>query len=173
MSFAKGITSAALPLGGIVVSDEIRDAINNVGSDSKYMHAATYSGHATCCAVGLRNIQILEDEKLVERAATMGRRLLSGLRELNDLPIVGDVRGLGLMAGVELAADKEKPEFFDPGLKVGERVFAELKKRGVYTRVRGDAIVFAPPLVISEQQVDQLVEATADSLRVVSNALGR
>jgi adenosylmethionine-8-amino-7-oxononanoate aminotransferase len=173
MSFAKGITSAALPLGGIVVSDEIRDAINNVGPESKYMHAATYSGHATCCAVGLRNIQILEDENLVERAAELGSRLLSGLQQLSDLPIVGDVRGLGLMAAVELVADKEKPEFFDPALKVGERVFEELKKRGVYTRIRGDAIAFAPPLVISEQQLDRLVDATVDSLKVVSAALGR
>jgi adenosylmethionine-8-amino-7-oxononanoate aminotransferase len=173
MSFAKGITSAALPLGGIVVSDEIRDAIDNVGPDSKYMHAATYSGHATCCAVGLRNIQILEEENLVERAAEMGARLLAGLQELSALPIVGDVRGLGLMAAVELVADREKPEFFDPSLKVGERVFEELKQRGVYTRIRGDAVLFAPPLVISEQQVDHLVEATGASLRAVTVALGR
>lgn len=173
MSFAKGVTSAALPLGGIIVSDDIRDTINSVPSESKYMHAATYSGHPTCCAVGLRNLQILEEERLVERAARMGERLLSGLQQLWEIPIVGDVRGLGLMAAVELVADREKREFFDPALKVGDRVFAELKRRGVYTRVRGDAICFAPPLVITEDQVDRLVEATRDAIRAVAASLGR
>lgn len=173
MSFAKGVTSAYLPLGGIIVSDGIRQAIDSVPVESKYMHAATYSGHPTCCAVGLRNLQIIEDEGLIERAGRMGKRLLSGLLELNANPIVGEVRGFGLMAAVELAADKEKREFFDPGLKVGERVFAELKRRGVFTRVRGDAVLFAPPFVVTDGQVDTLIEATADSIQAVAAGLGR
>jgi adenosylmethionine-8-amino-7-oxononanoate aminotransferase len=137
------------------------------------MHAATYSGHATCCAVGVRNLQIIEEENLIENAARMGERLLRGLKPLESLPIVGEVRGLGLMAAVELMADPEKGEFFDPGLKVGERVFAELKDRGVYTRIRGDAIAFAPPLVVTEELVDRIVEATDQSIRAVASALGR
>jgi putrescine---pyruvate transaminase len=172
MSFAKAVTSAYLPLGGIMLSDEIRDAINTVPAESKYMHAATYSGHPTCCAVGLRNVQIMEEEDLAERAARMGERLLSGLKQLNSLSIVGDVRGLGLLAAVELVADREKREFFDPDLKIGERVFQEMKRRGVYTRIRGDAIFFAPPLVITQDQVDRLVEATGDSIRAVAASLG-
>src|SRR5436305_6714244 len=72
MSFAKGVTSAYLPLGGIMISDAIRDAINSAPADSKYMHAATYSGHPTCCAVGVRNLEIMENEKLDQRAAEMG-----------------------------------------------------------------------------------------------------
>ena len=173
MSFAKGVTSAYLPLGGIMISDEIRQAMDSVPADSKYMHAATYSGHPTCCAVGLRNVQIMEEEKLAERAARMGARLLSGLQELNSLPIVGDVRGLGLLAAVELVADKEKREFFDPALKVGERVYDELKQRGVLTRFRGDAIFYAPPLVISEAQVDKLIAVTRDSIQTVAASLAR
>src|SRR5207249_9807612 len=108
-----------------------------VPAESKDMHAATYSGHPTCCAVGLRNVEIMERERLDERAARMGDRLHAGLRELYGLPIVGDVRGLGLLAAVELVADRDKREFFDPALNVGERVYQELKKRGVYTRIRG------------------------------------
>jgi adenosylmethionine-8-amino-7-oxononanoate aminotransferase len=137
------------------------------------MHAATYSGHATCCAVGLRNVQILEEERLVERAASVGERLLGGLRELADHPLVGEVRGIGLMAGVELLKDRAKGEFFDPSEKVGERVFAEMKRRGVFTRTRGDAIALAPPLVITEAQVDRIVEVVRESLDAVAAQLGR
>src|SRR5262249_52250652 len=166
-------TSAYLPLGGIMVSDEIRDVMNSVPAESKYMHAATYSGHPTCCAVGLRNVEIMEEERLDQKAAKMGARLHAGLGELNSLPIVGDVRGLGLLAAVGLVADREKREFFDPDLKVGERVYEELKKRGVYTRIRGDAIYFAPPLVITEEQVDKIINATRESIQTVAAQIGR
>jgi putrescine---pyruvate transaminase len=173
MDFAKGVTSAALPLGGIVISDEIRDTINSAPAENRYMHAATYSGHATCCAVGLRNIEIMERENLIERSATMGAKLLAGLQTLADNPMVGEVRGLGLMAGVELMADPAKGEFFDPALNVGDQVFTALKKRGVFTRVRGDAITFAPPFVITDEQVEKLVSATREALSVVASNVGR
>jgi adenosylmethionine-8-amino-7-oxononanoate aminotransferase len=138
------------------------------------MHAATYSGHATCCAVGVRNLQIIEEEGLVENAARMGDRLLRGLeQECEGISIVGEVRGIGLMAAVELSSDREQRAFFDPSLKVGERVFAELKQRGIYTRIRGDAILYAPPLVINAEQVDRIVEATSEALSAVAASLGR
>ena len=103
VSFAKGVTSGYLPLGGMIVSKRVHDAILDAPLDRRYMHAATYCGHPVCCAVGLRNVEIIESEGLVERAAVMGRRLLDGLQqELGDLPNVGDMRGLGMMCGVEL-----------------------------------------------------------------------
>src|SRR5205814_1624136 len=87
VSFAKGVTSGYLPLGGNILSKRVHDAILNAPLDRRYMHAATYSGHPVCCAVGLRNIEIIESESLVERAAVMGRRLMEGLRhELGELP---------------------------------------------------------------------------------------
>src|SRR5579864_7350125 len=106
MSFAKGVTSAYLPLGGIMLSQRVHDAITAAPADLKFTHAATYSGHPTCCAVGLRNVQIMTDERLAERAATMGKRLLDGLKTLEEYSIVGDVRGLGMMCGVELVEDR-------------------------------------------------------------------
>src|SRR5437764_527597 len=103
MSFAKGITSAYLPLGGVMVSERIQQAINTAPSDMKYMHAATYSGHAACCAVGLANLAIIEREGLVDRAARIGAWLGDLLkRQLEPLPNVGQVRNLGMMAAVEL-----------------------------------------------------------------------
>ena len=93
MSFAKGITSGYLPLGGIMVSQPILDAMLSVPYADRWMHAYTYSGHATCCAVGLRNLEIIEKEGLVENAAKMGARLLAGMKTLLDLKAVGEVRG--------------------------------------------------------------------------------
>ena len=107
VSFAKGVTSGYLPLGGNILSKRVHDAILNAPLDRRYMHAATYSGHPVCCAVGLRNVEILDSEGLVDRAAVMGKRLLDNLKqELGDLPNVGDIRGLGMMCGVELVADR-------------------------------------------------------------------
>src|SRR2546421_1375125 len=108
VSFAKGVTSGYLPLGGIILSEKVHAAILSAPIDRRYMHAATYSGHPVCCAVGLRNVQILEDENLVERAAEQGKRLLAGLEELYNLPNVGEVRGLGLMCGIEFVDKRSK-----------------------------------------------------------------
>src|ERR1700756_2034212 len=96
VSFAKGVTSGYLPLGGVIVSKRVHQAMEDAPMDEKFMHAATYSGHPACCAVGLRNIDILEQEALPERASVMGKRLLAGLESLRSLPVVGDVRGLGM-----------------------------------------------------------------------------
>jgi len=173
LTFAKGVTSAYLPLGGVMVSREIHEVILQAPPEERFMHAATYSGHPTCCAVALRNLDILEQEGLVERAARMGARLFDGLRTLVDLPVVGDVRGLGLMCGVELVADKETKA---PALGVGARVLAEAKRRGLVTRIRvgqaseypiGDVVLLAPPFVVTESQVDRIVGILHDALRAV------
>lgn len=170
VTFAKGVTSAYLPLGGVMVSREIHRTILEAPGAERFMHAATYSAHPTCCAVGLRNLDILERENLVERAARMGERLLKGLDSLRDLSVVGDVRGLGLMCGVELVEEKSTKA---PALGLGGRVLAEAKKRGLVTRMRvgqggehpiGDTILLAPPLVVTEEQVDRMVAILRDSI---------
>lgn len=163
VSFAKGVTSAYLPLGGVLVSQKVHAALQEAPPDKKFMHAATYSGHPACCAVGLRNVELLEREGLVERAATMGRRLLTGLETLRDLPVVGDVRGLGMMCGVELVEDRGTRK---PALGLGARVTREAIARGLLSRIRagsadppiGDTICLAPPLVTPEETLDRIVE---------------
>jgi putrescine---pyruvate transaminase len=167
LSFAKGITSGYLPLGGIMVSQPILDTMLSVPYGDRWMHAYTYSGHATCCAVGLRNLEIMEKEGLADRAAKMGARLLAGMKTLLDFKAVGEVRGLGMLVGVELVADRTTKAAFDPALKVVGRIRLELEKRGVFTRAMRDILAFAPPLVITEAQVDQLVEAMRGALQAV------
>jgi adenosylmethionine-8-amino-7-oxononanoate aminotransferase len=167
MSFAKGVTSGYLPLGGIMISDQIRDAVLSAPYENRWMHAFTYSGHPTCCAVGLKNIEIIEKEGLVKNAAEMGARLLNGLKTLDEFAAVGDVRGLGLMAAVELVSDRATKAPNDPAQEIGERVRQECVKRGLYTRIRGDVIMLSPPLVIREDQVDRIVEIVREALQAV------
>ncbi len=170
VSFAKGVTSAYLPLGGVMMSREIHETILEAPAAERFMHAGTYSAHPTCCAVALRNLDILERENLVERARVMGERLLQGLQSLRDLPVVGDVRGLGLMCGVELVEDRATKA---PALGMGARVLWEARKRGLVTRMRvgqggdhpiGDTILLAPPLVVTEEQIDRIVAILRDSI---------
>src|SRR5262249_32555022 len=167
VQFAKGITSGYIPLGGIGVSDAIREVMNGVSPDKRWMHAYTYSGHPTCCAVALSNIEILEREGLIERAATLGRRLLDGLGTLAPLPGVGDVRGLGMMAAGQLVADKATKQTCPPAANVGPRVANEMLARGLFTRVVGETICLAPPLVTSEEQVDRIVEVVGQAIRAL------
>ncbi|MEI8308342.1 MAG: aspartate aminotransferase family protein [Chloroflexales bacterium] len=165
--FAKGITSGYVPLGGIGVSDAISEVINSVSPDRRWMHAFTYSGHPTCCAVALANIAIIERENLVAQAARTGAHLLARLQELEEMPSVGNVRGLGMMAGVELVANKETKEAFPASANVGARVGSEMMARGLFTRILGDSILLAPPLTTSIEQIDQMVQIIGESIAAV------
>ncbi|MEM7031416.1 MAG: aspartate aminotransferase family protein [Chloroflexota bacterium] len=164
MAFAKGITSGYLPLGGIQVSDKIWDAILNAPADEKWAHAYTYSGHPTCAAVALKNLEIMERENLVTQSKEMGERLLKGLESLTTFPNVGEVRGLGLMCRIEFVADKVSKAPAGTGAKIR----SVMQEKGLITRAVGDVIVFAPPLVINEEEVDKIVEIVRDSVEEVS-----
>jgi adenosylmethionine-8-amino-7-oxononanoate aminotransferase len=139
----------------------------DAGADMKFMIGCTNAAHPTACAVALRNLQIFEDEGLVERADRMGRRLNEGLGRLIEMPNVGNVRGLGLMAAVEVVADKGTRAPFAAAEAVGPKLARAMRERGVVTRVKGDSILFAPPLVITDQQVDTIVQVTADAIDAV------
>jgi putrescine---pyruvate transaminase len=173
MSFAKGVTSGYLPLGGIMVSREIKDAMDSVKPEDRWMHAYTYSGHPTCCAVALRNLDIMERERLWENAAAMGARLHQGLTAaFADHPNVGDIRGgKGLLAALELVQDRGTKASFPADTKIGPRLQAEMVTRGLVTRVKGNEMVFfAPPLVVTAAEVERIVSITRDAMKAV---LGR
>jgi adenosylmethionine-8-amino-7-oxononanoate aminotransferase len=167
MQFAKGITSAYIPLGGIGVSDAIREVINGVPPGQRWMHAYTYSGHPTCCAVALANIDILERERLTERAVVAGERLLRGLRSLESMDGVGNVRGLGLMAAVEIVSDQTTKQQFPPEAGLTQKLTDALLDRGLYTRVAMDCICLAPPLVTTDAQIDRIVDTVGETIPAV------
>ncbi len=171
MQFAKGITSGYVPLGGIGISDTIREVINGVPPGKRWMHAFTYSGHPTCCAVALRNLDILESEHLVERAAVAGARLLEKLRGLQSLDGVGNVRGLGLMAAVEVVADKATKQLFPAAAGLTQKLTDALLDRGLYTRVALDCICLAPPLMTSDAIIDRIVDTVRETIPAVLNSV--
>lgn len=178
LSFAKGVTSGYLPLGGIMVSKTIKEAVDSVNPADRWMHAFTFSAHPTCCAVALKNLEIMEREHLSENAAEMGERLhQSLLAAFANHPKVGDIRGgKGLLAALELVEDRKTKRNIAAEQKVGARIQAEMMKRGVVTRTRpaagahpapGDEVLFAPPLVVTRPEIDKIVNVTAESVEAV------
>jgi len=178
LSFAKGVTSGYLPLGGIVVNKAIKEAMDSVSPADRWMHAYTYSGHPTCCAVALKNLEIIERERLADNAKKMGERLHAGLKSVfQDHPNAGDIRGgKGLLAAVEFVEDRATKQNFGSDRKIASRLHAEMMRRGVVTRTRpsggqhpaiGDVLFFAPPLVMNEAEVDRLVSASCDAAKAV------
>jgi putrescine---pyruvate transaminase len=167
VSFAKGVTSAYLPLGGIMVSNQIKNAIDEAPLDLKFMHAATYSGHPVCCAVGLANIGIIEREGLVQRAAEAGPRFLDMLRrQLEPLPCVGQVRGIGLMAAVELVdPNATGSAFYDNAVAPTGRVVANCTANGILLRRLNNTVVMAPPLISTDEELTRLVDVLGEAIR--------
>ena len=170
MIFAKGVTSGYLPLSGVMLTRSVHDTLKSV--KGPFAHGFTYSGHPTACAVALRNLQIIEDERLVARAAERGAYLQKRLQELRSHEIVGDVRGLGLVAGVELVRDRTTKELFDPSQGAARRVWLNALEQGVIVRpLPGDVLGMSPPLVISEQQIDRMVTVLDRAIANVATEL--
>jgi putrescine aminotransferase len=155
LSFAKAITSGYAQLGGIQISDAIRETMESAADTEAYMHGYTYSGHAMSCAVGLKNLEIMEQENYPKRAKELGKRLLEGLQTLKEFSFVGDVRGLGLVCGVEIVSDKES-KTPDPAMTM--KIFKAAQERGLRTRPLGNVLAFSPPLSINEEEVDETIK---------------
>jgi adenosylmethionine-8-amino-7-oxononanoate aminotransferase len=160
VQFAKAITSGYVPFGGVGASDAIARVLDE--APGPWMHAYTYSGHPVGCAVALRTLRIIAEENLVAEAARKGTLLLEALRSrLGDHPHVGDIRGSGLMCAVEFVEDRATKAPFAPEAQVGARIHAEAIARGLYSRVRGDVYVLAPPFVTPDHLCDRIAEILA------------
>ncbi len=166
IQFAKAITSGYFPFGGVGLTEEIAETLE--GFKSPWMHAYTYSAHPVGCAVALRNLDILEREGLPEQAGEKGAYLLAALRgALANHPHVGDVRGKGLMCAVEYVRDKSTKEEFDAADRIGEKLNASAQARKLFSRMRGDVWLLAPPFVTTYSQLDRIAETVAESTREV------
>ena len=166
IQFAKAITSGYFPLGGIGVSDEIAATMDESGKP--WMHAYTYSSHPVGCAVALAMLDIIEREDFPAQAAAKGKRLLVGLKDaLSGHANVGEVRGLGLMCAVEIVEDRASKAEFDPAQNIGGRIGAAMVQRGMFTRLRGDVITLAPPIITPDDEIDRIVDITAGAVEEV------
>lgn len=164
-SFAKGITSGYIPLGGIGVTPAIYEVLST--PDRLFMHGFTYSGHPVACAVGLANIAIIEREKLWENAAARGEQMVNGLKRLESHPHVGNTRGKGLMGLIEVVKNKETKEGFAASEGIGPKLQAASRKRGVISRCNDTGFAIAPPLVISKEEMDEVLGVLEDSIKEV------
>ena len=169
MTIAKGLTSGYIPMGGVIVRDEVARVVSEGGD---FNHGFTYSGHPVAAAVGLENLRILREEKIVERVREeTAPYLQKRLRELNDHPLVGEVRGLGMLGAIELVKDKATRSRYE-GKAVGMICRQFCFDNGLIMRAVGDTMIIAPPLVISRGEIDELVEKARKCLDLTLEALG-
>ncbi|MEH6651623.1 MAG: aminotransferase [Motiliproteus sp.] len=169
---AKGLTSGYIPLGATLISDDIYEVISKPQCDGGLLtHGFTYSGHPVACAAALKNIEILEQEKICDHVKEVGPYFFSQAQKLADLPIVGDVRGSHFMIGVELVADKASQRSFDASVGITDRVFKHCQERGVIVRPVGNVIIISPPLILSKEQCDIIIDTLAESLNAVMSDL--
>lgn len=171
VTLAKGLTSGYVPLGASVVSDEVWDTISSrLPERMPLSHGFTYSGHPVACAAALANLDIIEREALVDNARDVGAYLQDRLAELRSFDSVGEVRGMGLVAGIELVADRDTRRGFSSPHSACERVEHEAWDRGLYCRALGIEVVgVAPPLTVDRRAVDRMVEILADSIEAMES----
>ncbi len=163
MPIAKGLSSGYLPIGGVMVSENIANVLVEEGGE--FAHGFTYSGHPVSCAVATANIKILRDEGIVENVEKeTGPYLQKRWRELADHPLVGEVRGVGMMGALELVKDKDKHEFFEPKGEVGVKCRDLSIENGLVMRAVGDSMIISPPLIMTKKNIDELVEIARSSL---------
>ena len=163
MPIAKGLSSGYLPIGGVIVGDRVADTLIDKGGD--FNHGFTYSGHPVAAAVALKNIELLESEAIVERVKNdISPYLQKRWLELAEHPIVGETRGLGMVAGLELVKDKNTNERIVPECKAGGVCRDYSMANGLVMRPCGDTMIISPPLIISHAEVDELIEKAKKTL---------
>ncbi len=171
MTIAKGITSGYQPLGGAMVSDRVADVLIEKGGE--FAHGFTWSGHPVVCAVALENLAIMRREKIVDRVRDeIGPYLQRRFRELADHPLVGEVRGIGMIGALELVAHKGSRTFFRNRGAVGQICRDHCFKNGLIMRAVRDTMIMAPPLVMERKHVDELVEKARKCLDLTARDIG-
>lgn len=157
MTLGKGFTGGYIPLAATVTTPKVAEQFRT-GPGHEFRSGGTYGGHTLACAATLANIRIIEEDGLVAKAASMGEYLKAELEEFYKYPIVGDVRGLGLLWAVELMADPKQKKKLDPGLEVGSWIRDWCWDNGMILRNNGDILVIAPALVISKEELDHMLD---------------
>ncbi|WP_282339855.1 aspartate aminotransferase family protein [Pseudomonas sp. PS02288] len=168
MPIAKGLTSGYIPMGGVIVRDEVVEVLNHGG---EFYHGFTYSGHPVAAAVALENLRILKEERIVETVkAETAPYLQKRWRELADHPLVGEARGVGMVGALELVKNKATRERFGD-LGVGMQCREHCFNNGLIMRAVGDTMIISPPLVISKAEIDELVTKARTCLDLTASAV--
>jgi 4-aminobutyrate--pyruvate transaminase len=157
LSCAKALSASYQPISALMITDKIFEVMQDQSrKHGSFAHGFTYSGHPVACAVALETLRIYEADHIVEHVRSVAPRFLDGLGRFRDHPLVGDVRGVGLIAAVEVVADKKTRRAFDPALKIGQQLADACFAEGLIVRAIGDRIAFTPPLIISAAEIDDM-----------------
>ena len=171
---AKGISSGYVPLSATLLSEAMYDVISVPQAEgAMFTHGFTYSGHPISCAAGLKNIEIMERDDICGHVRDVGPYLEEQLASLLEHPIVGDVRGSHFMMCIENVADKETKALLPAEVAIGDRIAAHCQSRGVIVRPIAHLNVLSPPLILTRQQIDTMVEVLHDSIRATQDDLIR
>ncbi|WP_028734409.1 aminotransferase [Rhizobium leguminosarum] len=175
VTIAKGLSSAYLPISGSIIGERVWSVLEQ-GSEKHgpIGHGWTYSGHTLCAAAALANIRVLKERNILEHVKEVGPYWLEQMKsKLDGHPIVGEVRGIGILSAVEFMRDPQSRTPFDPGLQVGVRAAAALLENGVIARAmpHADTLGYAPPLIIKKDEIDIIVDATARAVDTTYKAL--
>jgi 4-aminobutyrate--pyruvate transaminase len=165
MTVAKALSSSYLPISGLMVSQEIFDLM--VKESEKigiFGHGFTYSGHPVCAAVALKTLEIMERRDIVGHVKSVAPRFQQRLKAFADHPLVGEARGVGLIGGLELVADKGGKTPFDPSHTVGAYLAKRAEEHGLIIRALGDTVAFCPPLIITESEIDEMFDRATRAL---------
>jgi adenosylmethionine-8-amino-7-oxononanoate aminotransferase len=176
ITLGKGLGGGYVPVAAALAHERVYSAFEEAGSS--FVHGETFAGHTTTCAAGAATLDYMTRHGLVERSAAMGAILGERLEILRSLPMVGDIRGIGLLRGVELVQDKETRKPFPRRLAVAETVVGEAASRGLLLvpgyggvdGVDGDTVMLSPPFVLTEDDIDEIVEILRDSITAVAAA---
>ena len=156
MTFAKGVTSGYIPLGGVMVGDRVAKVLIDQGGE--FNHGYTYSGHPVACAVALANIRLIQREHLVDKVRDdLGPYLAMHFKSLGEHALIGEAQSLGMMGALQIVRDKASGQTFDAGLEVGMLCRGHCFGNGLIMRAVGDRMIIAPPLVMTHAQIDEMV----------------
>jgi adenosylmethionine-8-amino-7-oxononanoate aminotransferase len=174
---AKGLTSAYFPMGAVLFSDAMYDAMatgqdDQIDPGTYFPHGFTFSGHPIGCAAALKNIEIIEKEDILRNAREVGDYFETRMKSLADLPLVGDVRGRRLMMCVEYVADKQSKELLPDDVNISKRIVRHCERNGLMVRPIAHLNVLSPPLTITRDHVDQIVDTLGDAVKQVAAELG-
>jgi len=165
MTMAKALSSAYIPISALMVSEEIfQDMVRESEKIGVFGHGYTYGGHPVACAVALETLKIYEERNIVGHVQDITPAFQNGLKAFADHPLVGEVRGVGLVGAIELVKDKTTHASFDAQLAVGPTCVKFMQKHGVIGRAMGDSLAFSPPLIITHEEIDEMLDRFAKAL---------
>lgn len=166
VSLAKALSSAYMPIGAVLVSPKVSDVIHSQSNElGNFSHGFTYSGHPVACAVALETVKIYKERNIIERVRSLSPKFQDGIKAFSDSPIIGEIRGTGLIIGTEFTDNKSPNESFPPEWGIGAYFGAECEKHGMLVRVSGDNIMMCPPFVITPDQLDELISIYGKALK--------